>query len=45
MTEESVEELRAKVRELEDRVAKLEEDVKPANLADAVARRQRALSV
>jgi phage shock protein A len=45
MAEESVEELRVKVRALEERVAKLEDDVRPANLAAAVARRQRDLGV
>jgi phage shock protein A len=45
MAEESVESLRAQVRALEERVSKLEEDVKSENLAAAVARRQRDLGV
>lgn len=43
MAEESVELLQAEVRALEERVSKLEDAVKPANLAASVARRQRDL--
>jgi len=45
MADESVEFLESQVAALEDRVAKLEEAIQPANLAAAIAKRQRDLSV